>query len=129
VASEGFEKPNGLAFSPDARTLYVCDTAKYHVRAFAVDADGHGGGRLRRVFATMDPGQPGGPDGMKVDRDGRVYVAVALGVWSTSPTAACWGSSACRSARPTWPGGAATAGTWPSRPSTRSTGSASASPA
>ena len=34
---------------------------------------------------TLDPGQPGGPDGMKVDRDGRVYVAVALGVWVFEP--------------------------------------------
>jgi gluconolactonase len=34
-----------------------------------------------RVFATQDPKTPGGPDGMKVDRDGRVYVAVAQGVW------------------------------------------------
>ncbi|MBV8610178.1 MAG: SMP-30/gluconolactonase/LRE family protein, partial [Singulisphaera sp.] len=33
----------------------------------------------------LDPGQPGGPDGMKVDRDGRVYVAVALGVWVFEP--------------------------------------------
>ena len=33
----------------------------------------------------MDPGEPGGPDGMKVDRDGRVYVAVALGVWVYEP--------------------------------------------
>jgi gluconolactonase len=34
----------------------------------------------------MDPGQPGGPDGMKVDREGRLYVAVALGVWVFQPT-------------------------------------------
>ena len=33
----------------------------------------------------MDPGRPGGPDGMKVDRAGRVYVAVALGVWVFEP--------------------------------------------
>jgi gluconolactonase len=85
VASEGFEKPNGLAFSPDARTLYVCDTAKYHIRAFDVAATGAVAAGSSRVFATMDPGQPGGPDGMKVDRDGRVYVAVALGVWVYEP--------------------------------------------
>ena len=38
-----------------------------------------------RVFAQLDPEQPGGPDGMKVDRDGRVYVAVAQGVWVFEP--------------------------------------------
>ena len=33
----------------------------------------------------LDPGKPGGPDGLKVDRDGRVYVAVAQGVWVFEP--------------------------------------------
>ena len=78
---DDFEKPNGLALSPDERVLYVCDTGKYHVRAFDVDQNGNPDASSSRVFATLDPGQPGGPDGMKVDRDGRVYVAVALGVW------------------------------------------------
>ena len=81
VISEGFEKPNGLAFAPDGRTLYVCDTAKYHVRALSLDETGAVEPGGDRVFATMDPGEKGGPDGMKVDREGRVYVAVALGIW------------------------------------------------
>jgi gluconolactonase len=78
---DDFEKPNGLAFSPDERILYVCDTARYHIRAFDVEPSGAlrvGSGRL---FARMDPETPGGPDGVKVDRDGRVFVAVAQGVW------------------------------------------------
>ena len=37
---DDFEKPNGLAFSPDERTLYVCDTGRYHVRAFEVETTG-----------------------------------------------------------------------------------------
>ena len=40
LLADDFEKPNGLAFSPDERTLYVCDTARYHVRAFEVEAVG-----------------------------------------------------------------------------------------
>ncbi len=82
---DDFEKPNGLAFAPDEKTLYICDTGRYHVRAFQMRPDGlieHDSGR---VFAEMDPGEPGGPDGMKVDRDGRLYVAVALGVWVFDP--------------------------------------------
>jgi gluconolactonase len=82
---DDFEKPNGLAFSPDEQTLYVCDTAKYHVRAFTIEKSGallEGSGRL---FATQDPGQAGGPDGIKVDSEGRVYVAVALGIWVYEP--------------------------------------------
>ena len=82
---DDFEKPNGLAFSPDERTLYVCDTGRYHVRAFDVGPSGIPDPATGRVFATMDPGVPGGPDGMKVDREGRVYVAVALGLWVYAP--------------------------------------------
>ncbi len=82
---DDFEKPNGLAFSPDESTLYVCDTGKYHVRAFDVQLNGGVAAGPGRVFATLDPGKDGGPDGMKVDVDGRVYVAVALGVWVFEP--------------------------------------------
>jgi gluconolactonase len=85
LVADDFEKPNGLAFSPDERTLYVCDTARYHVRAFGVEPSGALEAGSSRVFATMDPEQPGGPDGMKVDREGRVYVAVAQGVWVFEP--------------------------------------------
>jgi gluconolactonase len=82
---DDFEKPNGLAFSPEESTLYVCDTGRYHVRAFTIEKSGTLVVGSGRVFATLDPGQPGGPDGMKVDSEGRVYVAVALGVWVFEP--------------------------------------------
>jgi gluconolactonase len=85
LLADDFEKPNGLAFSPDERIMYVCDTGRYHVRAFDVEVDGSVRSSSSRVFARLDPGQPGGPDGMKVDRAGRVYVAVALGVWVFEP--------------------------------------------
>ncbi len=83
LIADDFERPNGLAFSPDERILYVCDTARYHVRALELS---QGGGVRSRVFARMEPGVPGGPDGVKVDRDGRVYVAVALGIWVFEPS-------------------------------------------
>ncbi|MCA1686048.1 MAG: SMP-30/gluconolactonase/LRE family protein [Planctomycetia bacterium] len=86
LLADDFEKPNGLAFAPDERTLYVCDTARYHVRAFPVEPSGGLGVGSGRVFARLDPDTPGGPDGMKADRDGRVYVAVAQGVWVFDPT-------------------------------------------
>ncbi len=82
---DDFEKPNGLAFSPDERTLYVNDTGRYHVRAFQVGPEGDLLDAPGRVFASLDPGEPGGPDGLKVDQAGRVYVAVALGVWVFEP--------------------------------------------
>jgi len=85
LVADDFEKPNGLAFSPDERTLYVCDTGRYHVRAFDVESDGSLRVGSSRVFAKLDPGEPGGPDGMKIDQAGRVYVAVALGIWVFEP--------------------------------------------
>lgn len=85
LLADDFEKPNGLALSPDERTLYVCDTARYHVRAFVVEPSGSLRVGSNRVFAKLDPDQPGGPDGLKVDRQGRVYVAAAQGVWVFDP--------------------------------------------
>jgi gluconolactonase len=68
---DDFDRPNGLALSPDERTLYIADTQRLHVRAFDVAA----GGALSngRIFAEMAEG--GRPDGMKVDAEGRLYVS------------------------------------------------------
>jgi gluconolactonase len=82
---DDLEKPNGLAFSPDEQTLYVCDTARYEVRAFEVQPRGAVTPGSGRVFCRLDPAEPGGPDGMKVDREGRVHVAVAQGIWVFDP--------------------------------------------
>lgn len=82
---DDFDKPNGLGFSPDEKTLYICDTARYHVRAFDVTSSGALEAGSGRIFATVDPEEQGGPDGMKVDQEGRVYVAVALGIWVFEP--------------------------------------------
>ena len=69
MVAEGFDKPNGLAFSPDERVLYVGDSGEQHrtaIEAFDV-VDGHALGRRAGVFAVIDPGYP---DGIKVDADG-----------------------------------------------------------
>ena len=68
-----FDRPNGLAFSPDERTLYVADTNRHHVRAFDVAANGTLSNG--RVFAEMR--EEGRPDGMKVDREGRLWACAA----------------------------------------------------
>jgi gluconolactonase len=86
LLADDFEKPNGLAFSPDERILYVCDTGRYHIRAFDVEPSGMLKVGSSRIFARVDPAVQGGPDGMKVDSDGRVYVAVAEGVWVFEPS-------------------------------------------
>jgi gluconolactonase len=94
VVADGFDKPNGIALSPDGATLYVTDsgadrglgdgtivvTRPHHVLAFDVV----GGRRLtsRRLLAVTSPGTP---DGLKVDIDGRVYVSSTSGVLVFDP--------------------------------------------
>ena len=87
VVSASFDKPNGIAFAPDQRTLYVTDSGAnqeegsfyddrpHHVVAFDV-VDGR---RLEheRGFAVTDAGFP---DGIKCDSDGRVYASSFAGV-------------------------------------------------
>lgn len=79
------EYPNGLAFSPDERTLYVANTrSNKYIHALHLDERGNLSGR--RIFADMNEGsQPGVPDGMKVDSQGRVYCTGPGGIWVFSP--------------------------------------------
>lgn len=83
LVADDFERPNGLAFSPDESLLYIDDSARRHVRVLDLRADGtlH----RSRLFADMDHPQPGSPDGMKVDEQGHVYVCGATGVWVFEP--------------------------------------------
>jgi gluconolactonase len=77
---DDFDRPNGLAFSPEETVMYIADSSnRRHVRAFDVESDGslsHG-----RVFAEIRSDLPGNPDGMKVDVEGNLYIAAAGGVW------------------------------------------------
>jgi len=75
------EYPNGLAFSPDERTLYVANTRwTAYIHAFELDAAGNV--LRRRIFADMSSDEPDGvPDGMKVDVEGRVYCTGPGGTW------------------------------------------------
>ena len=75
---DDFEKPNGLAFSPDEKVLYVGDTAHKHVRAFDVQPDGTLSNG--RIFADLGAEKQHGPDGMKVDANGNLYVTAGV-VW------------------------------------------------
>ena len=76
---DDFERPNGLAFSPDESVLYIDDSQHQHVRAFDVADDGTL--NKGRIFANLsDPGD-GVPDGMKVDQEGNVYATNARGMW------------------------------------------------
>jgi len=78
-------RPNGLAFSPDFKVLYVnnSDPAKNHVMRYDVAADGTLSGG--RVFADLTSKIDGLADGLKVDAQGNVYTTGPGGVWILSP--------------------------------------------
>lgn len=80
-------RPNGIAFSPSGRVLYVTDTAAalgdgdaHCIRAYDLEPDGDGD-RVRlsdaRVFADVSPGVP---DGIAIDVEGRLWSSSANGV-------------------------------------------------
>ena len=84
LAADNFERPNGLAFSPDEKKLYVDDSSKRrHIRVFDVQAAGtlcNG-----NIFHDMNVRKPGSPDGMKVDVNGHIYCTGPGGVWVFDP--------------------------------------------
>jgi len=79
------EYPNGLALSPDERTMYVANTrSSKYVHAIKLDAAGHM--VSRSIFADANEGsEPGIPDGLKVDSIGRVYCTAPGGIWVWNP--------------------------------------------
>jgi len=82
------EYPNGLAFSPDERTLYVANTRwTQYIHAFELNASGDV--VRRRIFADMSSDDTDGvPDGMKVDVEGRIYCTGPGGTWVFAPDGA-----------------------------------------
>jgi len=81
IAADDFDRPNGLAFSPDERRLYVSDTGKpRHMRVFDVGEDGSLAGG--DVFATPTVG---GFDGFRLDDAGRVWTSAGDGVHCYDP--------------------------------------------
>lgn len=72
VVLEGLTVPNGPAFSPDGRTLYLADTPTGWIRAFDVDPTNGALGPARHHIHIS----AGGPDGMTVDAEGCLWSAV-----------------------------------------------------
>ncbi len=82
------EYPNGLAFSPDERVLYVANT-RWAQYIHALELDDTGSLVRRRIFADMSSDETDGvPDGMKVDVEGRVYCTGPGGTWVFAPDGA-----------------------------------------
>jgi len=82
VVADDFDKPNGLAFSPDESELYIADSASAHepekprhIRAFKVGSGSKlSGGKPRFIL------KQGFPDGFRVDTDGNVWTSAGAGI-------------------------------------------------
>lgn len=73
--ADGLRFPNGMAITPDGKTLIVAETEGFRLTAFDLDADG--GLANRRVYASLPEGVQ--PDGICMDAEGAAWVANPAG--------------------------------------------------
>ncbi len=76
IVAEGINQPNGLAFSPDEKLLYIVESRSVPRRILAYDVQGDATLTNGRVF--IDAG-PGTPDGFRVDVDGNLWCGWGMG--------------------------------------------------
>jgi gluconolactonase len=80
LLTKDLTQPNGLAFSPDGKRLYVDDSEQRNIRVYDVGPDmtlSHS-----RIFAEEPGGKNDGvPDGIKVDESGHLFVTGPKGIW------------------------------------------------
>jgi len=82
IVADDFDRPNGLAFSPDETRLYISDSGyshgsdrPRHIREFALGADNALTGG--KVFAEIAPGMP---DGLRCDENGNIWTSAGDGI-------------------------------------------------
>lgn len=88
LLTDELSRPNGIAFSPDERLIYVANSDPERAIWMVYDLIEDGGISNGRVFydATADVGrEPGLPDGMKVNSNGYIFATGPGGVWIFSP--------------------------------------------
>ena len=72
---DDFQKPNGLCFSPDEKTLWINDTDGGHIRRFSVGSDGSlSGGEVIYQMEGFSL-ETGIPDGQKLDEAGNLWIS------------------------------------------------------
>src|SRR5262249_23021684 len=88
LLTKDMSRPNGIAFSPDEKTLYVAnsDPEKAIWMAYPLKADGTlGAGRVFADVTKLVGRKPGLPDGMKVDKAGNLFATGPGGVLVYAP--------------------------------------------
>jgi gluconolactonase len=77
LVADDFDRPNGLAFTPDESQLLIVDSERNHIRAFTVDEDQ----KLSGGEVVIDRGA----DGIRFDNQGRLWTATHEGVHIHTP--------------------------------------------
>ena len=81
VVDEGLKYPNGICLSPDQSLLYVADSRSHWVYSYIVQPDGSLAHKQKYFHLHVpDTADDAGADGMRTDRDGRLWVATRLGL-------------------------------------------------
>jgi gluconolactonase len=84
LLTKDLTQPNGLAFSPDGKRLYIDDSAEKNIRVYDVQPDGTLANG--RIFGEEKGNKGEGvPDGMRVDRKGNIFVTGPKGIWVWDP--------------------------------------------
>ncbi len=93
LLTKELKAPNGIAFSPDEKILYVSDSGRGLWMAFDVKADGTiANGRILYAATEAQKSKPGVSDGMKVDTKGNIFAAAPGGLYVFAPDGTQLGS-------------------------------------
>jgi sugar lactone lactonase YvrE/enterochelin esterase-like enzyme len=81
IVDQGLKFANGICTSPDQTLLYVADSRSHWVYSYQIQADGSLAHKQKYYHLHMsDKADDSGADGLRVDRDGRLWVATNLGL-------------------------------------------------
>jgi gluconolactonase len=86
LLTRDLKAPNGIAFSPDEKILYLSDSARRVWMAFDVKEDGTlAAGRVLLDASELGKDKPGVPDGLKLDRKGNLFGGAPGGLYVIAP--------------------------------------------
>jgi sugar lactone lactonase YvrE/enterochelin esterase-like enzyme len=81
VVDEGLKFANGITLSPDQSLLYVAESRSHWVYSYQIQGDGSLASKQKYYHLhAPDTADDAGADGIRTDRDGRLYVASRIGI-------------------------------------------------